>query len=135
MRAFALNCTLKESPEASSTDTLLDEVGRRFSIHGVAMDRVRLADRTIKFGVAADEGSEDWPAIREQILGAQILIIGTPIWLGHPSSRAQQALERLDAFLGERDDRGQIATADRVAVAAIVGNEDGAHHVSAELFQ
>jgi stearoyl-CoA desaturase (Delta-9 desaturase) len=43
--------------------------------------------------------------------------------------------ERLDAFLGEIDDRGQMASVDRVAMVAVVGNEDGAHHVGAELFQ
>src|SRR5204863_5386473 len=65
----------------------------------------------------------------------QILVVGTPIWLGHPSSLAQRALERLDAFLGEKDGAGRMISYDRVALVAVVGNEDGAHHVSAELFQ
>ena len=55
--------------------------------------------------------------------------------MGHPSSHAQKVLERLDAFLGEQDDREQMLTVDRVAMVAVVGNEDGAHHVGAELYQ
>lgn len=41
----------------------------------------------------------------------------------------------MDAFLGETDDEGRMVSFGRVAVVAVVGNEDGAHHVSAELFQ
>jgi hypothetical protein len=41
----------------------------------------------------------------------------------------------MDAFLGETDDRGRMISYDRVAVVAVVGNEDGAHHVAAELYQ
>ena len=70
-----------------------------------------------------------------QILNAELFILATPIWLGHPSSYAQRVLERLDSFLGEQDDRDQMATVDRVALVAVTGNEDGAHHVGAELFQ
>jgi hypothetical protein len=55
--------------------------------------------------------------------------------MGHPSSHAQRVLERLDAFISETDERGQMPTADKVAMVAVVGNEDGAHHVGAELFQ
>ena len=62
-------------------------------------------------------------------------MIGTPIWLGHPSSICQRVLERLDAFIGEEDDQGRIISTDRVAILATVGNEDGAHHVAAEVYQ
>ena len=62
-------------------------------------------------------------------------MLATPIWLGHPASTTQRALERLDAFISETDERGQMPLVDRVAMVAVVGNEDGAHHVGAELFQ
>ena len=74
-------------------------------------------------------------ATPRQILDAELFVLATPIWMGHPSSNAQRVLERLDAFLGEKDDTDQFATVDRVALVAVVGNEDGAHHVGAELFQ
>lgn len=135
-RFVALNCTLKPMPEPSSTDKLLDAIAGELQSFGFVGRRVRMVDHHIARGVTADEGEDDgWPEVRHEILDAQILVFGTPIWLGHPASPAQQVLERLDAFLGETDDRGQLATVDRVALVAVVGNEDGAHHVGAELFQ
>jgi multimeric flavodoxin WrbA len=135
--AFALNCSLKPSSEPSSTDKLLDEVLFALEEHGVsAAGTVRIADRNVIPGVTSDEGAgDDWPALRRQILGADIFVLGTPIWMGHPSSNAQRVLERLDAFLGEKDDEGRMISLGRVALIAVVGNEDGAHHVGAELFQ
>ncbi len=136
LRYVALNCTLKPGPEASSTDLLLDAITGELETFGYTGETVRVVDRGLAHGVTADEGVGDgWPAIRQLVLDSQILVVGTPIWLGHPSSVCQQVMERLDAFLGETDERGQISTVDRVALVAVVGNEDGAHHVGAELFQ
>ncbi|HEY9131965.1 MAG TPA: NAD(P)H-dependent oxidoreductase [Dyella sp.] len=136
LKAVALNCTLKASPERSSTQKLLDEVLGALQNHGVESVSIRLADYDIKPGVRADEGPGDaWPGIRRQIYDAQILVIGTPIWLGQPSSLAKRALERLDAVLGEVQEDGRYPTFGKVAAVAVVGNEDGAHHVSAELYQ
>ena len=75
------------------------------------------------------------PSSGRKILDADIFVLATPIWLGHPASISQLVLERLDAFLGEQDDRGRMISYDRVAIVAVVGNEDGAHHVGAELYQ
>ena len=81
--------------------------------------------------MTADEGDGDeWPAIRDQILDADLFVLATPIWIGHLSSIAQRGLERLDAFLGEKDDHGPDARPSTVAIVAVVGNEDGAHHVA-----
>jgi multimeric flavodoxin WrbA len=137
LTAFALNCSLKSSSESSSTEKLLDELLFALKDHGVdTSGTVRIADRNVAPGITSDEGEgDDWPAIRRQILDADIFVLGTPIWMGHPSSYAQRVLERLDAFLGEEDDTGRMISLDRVALVAVVGNEDGAHHVSAELFQ
>jgi len=142
LTAFALNCTLKRSAPQddaalSSTDKLLDEVLAALGRHGVATaGRERITDHHVHAGVTSDEGNGDaWPMLRAQILAADIFVLGTPIWLGHPSSNAQRVLERLDAFLGETDDNDRMISLDRVALVAVVGNEDGAHHVAAELFQ
>lgn len=136
MKAFALNCTLKPGPAVSSTDLLLDQIEAELAEQDVSMERARLADHEVHAGVAADEGNGDeWPQLRSRILDAELFVLATPIWMGHPSSHAQRVLERLDAFLGELDERAQMATANRVAMVAVVGNEDGAHHVGAELFQ
>ncbi len=137
LTALALNCSLKASSEPSSTEVLLQEVLDALAEHGVSGGEiVRAVDHDIKPGVTSDEGDGDeWPALRERILAADILVVGTPIWLGQPSSVVKRVLERMDAFLGETDDQGRMVSYGRVAVVAVVGNEDGAHHVSAELFQ
>jgi multimeric flavodoxin WrbA len=69
------------------------------------------------------------------VLACDILVIGSPIWLGQPSSIAKRVLERMDAFLGERDDMQRMPSYDKVGFAVVVGNEDGAHHVAAEVCQ
>ena len=95
-----------------------------------------MADHDILPGVTSDEGAGDaWPELRETILAHDILIFGGPIWLGQIGSIAKRVLERMDAFLGEADDAGHLPSFGKIAVAAIVGNEDGAHASTAQLFQ
>ncbi|AOF92516.1 flavodoxin family protein [Sinorhizobium sp. RAC02] len=138
LHALAFNSTLKSSSssEKSSTSKLLEMIAEEFQKHGVETEVVRLADHDIKPGVSSDEGEGDaWPEIRKKVLNADILLIGTPIWLGQPSSVCKRALERMDAFLEETDEQGRMVSYGKVAAVAVVGNEDGAHHVSAEVFQ
>lgn len=136
LRALALSCTLKRSPEPSSTDLLLGQVLTALQAHDVTEELVRVVDHDVHPGVTSDEGEGDaWPALRRKVLDAHILILGTPIWLGHLSSVCQRVLERLDAFLGETDEKGRMISYDRVATVVVTGNEDGAHHVTAQLYQ
>ena len=138
LKALALNATLKtrSATEPSSTERMLQLLAGAMARFDVSTQVVHLADHDIKPGVTSDEDEGDaWPAIRRQILDADILIMGTPIWMGQPSSVCKRALERMDAFLSEKDDKGRMVSYGRVAAVAIVGNEDGAHHVSAEVFQ
>ncbi|HLT77879.1 MAG TPA: NAD(P)H-dependent oxidoreductase [Ferrovibrio sp.] len=138
LTALALNCSLKSTAQAQQTSTskLLDLFLEKFRAEGVTGEQLRMADFNIKPGVTSDEGpGDDWPELRRRLLEADILIMGTPIWLGQPSSIAKRVLERLDAFLSETDEQGRMVSFGRVAVVGVVGNEDGAHHVSAELYQ
>jgi multimeric flavodoxin WrbA len=136
LRALVLNCTLKPSPAVSSAQRLATEAMTALESHGVESELVRVVDHDIRFGVTVDEGNGDeWPAIREKLLGCDILLLATPIWLGQPSSVAKMVLERLDAELGYTDDQGRKLMFGKVAALAVVGNEDGAHHVTAEVFQ
>jgi multimeric flavodoxin WrbA len=123
--------------EPSSTDAMIELIAGELHKHGVAMlGTIRVADHDVLPGVESDMGEGDaWPDLRRRILAADILIFGGPIWLGQPSSVAKRVLERMDAFLGETDDRGRMPSFGKLAVAAIVGNEDGAHRVTADLFQ
>jgi multimeric flavodoxin WrbA len=136
LTALVLSCTLKQSPAESSATLLGEQFLEALREHGTEGEVVRLADHRIRFGVSPDEGDGDqWPAIREKMLAADLLVLATPIWLGQPSSVAKMALERLDAELSETDDQGRMSTYNKVAAVAVVGNEDGAHHVTAEVLQ
>lgn len=136
LRALALVCTLSPSPTKSSSELIAQQVLADLAHHQVAGDLVRLVDHDIRPGVEVDMGGGDeWPAVRERILATDILLVATPTWVGQPSSVAQRMLERLDAELSATDERGLPYTYGKVAVAAVVGNEDGAHHVSGILFQ
>jgi multimeric flavodoxin WrbA len=138
LKVAAFNCSLKseEGRETSSTDALLGQVMGEFAQLGAKGRIVRAVDHDIKPGVKSDEGKGDaWPALRQWVLASDILVIGTPIWLGQPSSVAKRVLERMDAFLDEKDERGRMPSYGKTAIAVVVGNEDGAHHTAAEIIQ
>ncbi len=138
LTAFALNCSLRRSGsgEPSSTDRIIGDFFKALEPHGVSGQSLRAADHAIPPGVSSDEGEgDDWPGIRRRILAADIFVLGTPIWMGQPSSIAKRALERMDAFLSETDDRQRMPAAGKVAVVLVVGNEDGAHHCHAACYQ
>ncbi|ERK70372.1 flavodoxin family protein [Leifsonia aquatica] len=136
LSALALVCTLKPSPAESSSQLLATQLLDELTTHGVTGTAVRLADYDIKPGVSLDEGDGDqWPQIREQVIASDILVIVTPTWMGHLSSIAQRVLERLDAELSETDADGRPLVEGKVAIVGVVGNEDGAHAIIADLFQ
>lgn len=138
LKAIALNCTLKPSSEkTSSTDKMIDLIAKALRDQNVAVSKtIRIADFNVKPGVTSDEGKgDDWPDLRQKILEHDILILGTPVWMGQMSSVAKRVLERMDAFLSESDDAGRMPSYSKVAVLAVVGNEDGAHSVCASAFQ
>jgi multimeric flavodoxin WrbA len=138
LSAIALNCSLKRSGGGdSSTDDMIGLLVSELKKHGIAFsETIRIADHDVKPGVGSDEGDGDeWPDIRRRVLENDILIFGTPIWMGQPSSIAKRVVERMDAFLSETDEKGRMPSYGKVALVAVVGNEDGAHHVSAELYQ
>ncbi|WP_329448250.1 NAD(P)H-dependent oxidoreductase (plasmid) [Streptomyces sp. NBC_01426] len=136
LRAVALVCTLSPSPKPSSSQLLAEQTMSALAEHGVTGKTIRIADHDVKPGVETDMGDGDaWPEIRQAVLAADILILSTPIWLGHASSIAQRVLERLDAEISETDDEGSMLTYGKVAAVCVVGNEDGVHKVSADLFQ
>jgi len=134
LKALILNCTLKASPEKSNTEALAGEVMTALRNEGADGNMLRMADYDIKPGVTSDEGDGDqWPPIRARILTADILVIATPTWLGHPSSVTQRVLERLDAMLSETDEDDVPVAYNKVAGVVVTGNEDGAHHVISEV--
>jgi multimeric flavodoxin WrbA len=134
VKAVLLNCSLKRSPETSNTQLLAEVVVDALRGFGIETEVFRIADLSIPPGVETDLGDgDDWPTIHDAVLGAQILVVATPTWVGHPSSLAQRVLERMDAMISETDDQERPVAYNRVAGVVVTGNEDGAHHVISEI--
>jgi multimeric flavodoxin WrbA len=133
LRAVFVNCTLKPSPEVSNTEGLAavsQEIMRR---QGVAVDIIRAVDHDIAPGVWLDMTEhgwerDDWPALFERILPADILVLCTPIWLGEKSSVCTRVIERLYGNSSQLNEAGQYAYYGRVAGCVVTGNEDGIKH-------
>ena len=136
LNAIALNCTLKPQGD-SSTDRMIKLIADELAKHDVLLsETIRVAAHDVKPGVSSDEGEGDaWPELRRKIVAADLLIFASPIWLGQMSSVAKRVVERMDAFLSETDDQGRTPAYGKVALIGVVGNEDGAHHVTATLAQ
>ncbi|MDP9386473.1 MAG: flavodoxin family protein [Actinomycetota bacterium] len=134
LRALFINCTLKRSPERSHTQGLADRSIAILRDQGVTVDVVRAVDHDIATGVRPDmtehgAPSDEWPALYERVLAADILVLCTPIWLGDKSSVCTQVIERLYACSSLLNDAGQYAYYGRVGGCVVTGNEDGVKHV------
>ena len=135
LRALFINCTLKPSPQTSHTRRLIDNSVAILEAHGVACEVLRAVDHDIAFGVYPDMtehgwDTDDWPAIQDEVMAADILVLATPIWLGERSSVCTQVVERLYGFSGELNEDGQYAYYGRVGGVLVTGNEDGIKHVA-----
>ncbi|MGI8844969.1 MAG: flavodoxin family protein [Thermoleophilaceae bacterium] len=135
LRALVINCTLKRSPEVSNTQALGDIATGIMRRNGVTVDTIRAIDHDIATGVQPDMTeagweSDEWPAIFEQVMAADILVLLSPIWLGEKSSVCTHVIERLYGNSGLLNDAGQSVYYGRVGGCLITGNEDGAKHCS-----
>ncbi len=133
LSAVFINTTLTPSPQPSHTDTLMDVVREIMIGAGVAVQSFRAVDHDIAPGVYPDmtaHGFEKdaWPEIGKAVLAADILVLGTPIWLGEVSSECRKIIERLYAHSGQMNDQGQYIFYGKTAGAVITGNEDGVKH-------
>jgi multimeric flavodoxin WrbA len=137
MRALLLNGTLKPSPETSNTGALAEYVGQRLSEHGVEVEHVRVVDHDVAPGVVSEavRPGDGWPELHDKVVAADIVVFATPTWLGQPGSVIKGVMERLDALLSESQDDGTPMAFNKVCGVIVTGNEDGAHHVIAELAQ
>jgi len=135
LKALFINCTLKRSPDRSHTQGLIDIAAAIMEKNGVSTDVVRAVDHDIAYGVWPDMTEhgwekDEWPAILEKVMAAEILVITSPIWLGEKSSVCNKVIERLYAASGQLNNDGQYAYYGRVGGCLITGNEDGAKHCS-----
>lgn len=134
LKAVFLNASLKASDEPSHTDALIEEVQVHFKSNHVDSEVIRLADYQIAYGIAGDMGEGDeWPQVFDKVKAADIVIIGTPLWLGEKSSIATLAIERLYGSSSETNEKGQAIYYNKVGGVVVTGNEDGAKHASASI--
>ena len=116
----------------------MDRVASVMEAQGVEVDFIRAVDHEIAPGVQPDMREhgfqrDDWPEIQDQVMAADILVLGTPIWLGERSSVCSRVVERLYAWSAKLNDAGQYDYYGRVAGCVITGNEDGAKHCASSL--
>jgi len=134
LKALFINTSLKNSKEPSHTEEFIKDVQVHYNQLGVESEVVRLADYAVAYGVQPDMGEGDeWPQVFEKVMAADIVIIGTPLWLGEKSSLATQTIERLYASSSVTNDKGQSIFYNKVGGVAIIGNEDGAKHAAASV--
>lgn len=133
LRAVYLNCTLKKSAEVSHTNTLIEYSARQLKENKVQVEIIRPVDYEIPPGVYPDMRTkgwdkDDWPLIFKKIINADILIIGTPIWLGDKSSVCTRVIERLYGQSAELNNKGQFIYYGKTGGCIVTGNEDGIKH-------
>ncbi len=135
LRAVFVNCTLKKSPDTSHTDLLMDVSREIMKKQGVTVESIRFVDQDVAFGVYPDMtehgwAKDEWPSVWKKIKKADILVVGTPIWLGQHSSICTQLIERLYAQSGEQNEKGQYIYYGKTGGCVVTGNEDGIKHVA-----
>ncbi len=133
LRALCVNCTLKPSPAVSNTQGLMDISIAIMEVSGVAVEQVRAVDCDLAPGVYPDmtehgAARDDWPSVYERVEAADILVIGTPIWLGEKSSVCTRVIERLYGNSSQLNESGQYAYYGKVGGCLVTGNEDGVKH-------
>ncbi|ARN77109.1 flavodoxin [Nonlabens spongiae] len=133
LKALYINCTLKKSPQESHTQKLMDVSARIMECEHVEVEHLRFIDHDVASGVQPDMTEhgwekDDWVEITKKVMAADILVVGTPIWLGEKSSQCQLLIERLYSLSGLQNEKGQYKFYGKVAGTIITGNEDGIKH-------
>ena len=135
LKAVFINCTLKKSPELSHTEGLMNISKSIMEKNKVTVDFIRAVDYDIASGVYPDMtehgwAKDDWPGIYEKVKAADIVVIGSPIWLGEKSSVCTKVIERFYSESGLLNKEGQYSFYGKVGGCIITGNEDGIKHCS-----
>jgi len=135
LKALYVNCSLKKTRGDSHTQLLMNASAGIMEAQGVSVEHLYLLDHQVPPGVYPDMTEhgwdrDDWPALWEKVLAADILIIGTPLWLGEESSVCRVLIERLYAMSGKLNDKGQSVFYGKVGGTVVTGNEDGIKHVA-----
>lgn len=135
LSALFINTSLKKTPEESHTKLLMNASANIMAKNGVVVDHVHMLSHDIPPGVYPDMtehgwNADDWPKIWGKVKSANILVVGTPLWLGEESSVCRVLIERLYGMSGMLNDRGQSVFYGKVGGCVVTGNEDGIKHAA-----
>ncbi|NND17571.1 MAG: flavodoxin family protein [Silicimonas sp.] len=133
LKALFINTSLKKSRTESHTQLLLNASSSIMEKNGVSVEHLYMNDWQVPPGVYADMTEhgwdrDQWPEVWGKVEAAEILVIGTPIWLGEESSVCRVLIERLYAMSGKLNDKGQSIFYGKAGGSVITGNEDGIKH-------
>lgn len=138
LKALFINCSIKRDSSESHTQLLMNRAAGIMKAEGVTVETLHLLEHNVAFGMVKD-GKENgykndsWPEIQKKIMDADILVLGTPIWLGVKSSVATLVIERMYAYSGDRNEKGQYLYYGKTAGCVVTGNEDGIKHCSMDI--
>jgi multimeric flavodoxin WrbA len=135
LTALFINTSLKREPSESHTKLLMNASGDIMAQQGVSVEHLHMLSFQVPPGVYSDMtdhgwDKDDWPNIWKKVLAADILVIGTPLWLGEESSVCRVLIERLYGMSGELNEKGQSIYYGKAAGCVVTGNEDGIKHAA-----
>lgn len=138
LKALFINTSLKKDGSKSHTRLLMGASADIMDKNGVDVEHLHLLDYQVPPGIFPDMtehgwDSDDWPNLWDKVKAADILVVGTPIWLGEESSVCRVLIERLYGMSGELNGKGQSIYYGKVGGSVITGNEDGVKHVAMTL--
>lgn len=137
LSALFLNCSNKYDKDKSKTLRLINRAAGIMRDEGVDVEVIHALDHDIAFGMEEDLShtgrKDEWPMLQAKIEAADILVLGTPIWLGVKSSVCTLAVERMYASSGRRNAKGQFLYYGKAAGCLVTGNEDGVKACSMEI--
>ena len=135
IKALYINTSLKRQPDMSHTRLLLNASAAILENQDVEVEHLHLAQHCVPPGIYPDMTehgyeTDDWLQLWKKIKEANILVIGTPIWLGEESSICRILIERLYAMSSNLNNKGQSIFYGKVGACVITGNEDGIKHTA-----
>jgi len=135
LSALYINTSLKRVRTESHTQLLLNASAAIMEKQGVAVEHVYLGGMQVPPGVYPDMtehgwDTDEWPQLWDKVKAADILVVGTPWWLGEESSVCRVLIERLYGMSGKLNDKGQSVYYGKVGGSVITGNEDGIKHAA-----
>lgn len=133
MKAIILLGTLKTKGQ-SNTETLVEFFSQYLTEQQIEFEVIKLANYRIVPGTYTHmDVEDDWPAIYDKIIEADIVLFATPIWWNSHSSELQRAIERLDEVYDILNSGEDSPLDGKIGGIIITGDSDGAEHVTGNI--